>query len=44
MFFSVQEIIFPSYILTSFFPSKLVCRIFFYEITHNPLKSQMVGP
>ena len=44
VFFSVQDTIFPSYILASFFPSKSACRIFFLKITHNPRKSQMVGP
>ena len=41
--FSVQDIIFLSYILATLFRSKSVCRIFFSEITHNPLKSQMAG-
>ena len=44
MLFSAQEIIFHSYILTSFFPSKLVCRIFFSEITHTPSKVKWSAP
>ena len=36
---------FPRYILSSFFPSKSVWGPdFFSEISHNPLKSQLVGP
>ena len=43
-FFSVQDIFFPGIYLHALFLSKSVCRTFFSEITHNPLKSQMVGP
>ena len=40
IFFSVQDIIFPIYILASFFPSKSVWRVFFSEISNGrPLKS-----
>ena len=30
IFFSVQDIIFPRYILASFSPSKSVCRVLFF--------------
>ena len=42
-FFSVQDMIFPGYILASFSPSKSVYRIFSSEITYNLLKSQIIG-
>ena len=36
---------FPRYFLARIiFPSKSVCRIFFSETTHTPLKSQMLSP
>ena len=38
---SVQDIIFPRYILVSFRPRNQ--SIFFSEITHNLLKSQIIG-
>ena len=44
MFYPVQDIFLPRYFLARFFSSKSLCRIFFSEITHNPLKRQMVGP
>ena len=44
IFFSVQDIFLPGIYLHAFFLSKSVSRIFFSEITHNPLKSQIVGP
>ena len=43
-FFQCRILFFPGISLQAFFSSKSVCRIFFPEITHNPLKSQMVGP
>ena len=36
--FSVQDIIFPSYVLASFFPSKSVCKIFFLKSLITPSK------
>ena len=44
MFFLVQYIFLPRYFLALFFRSNSVGGIFFSEITHNPLKRQMVGP
>ena len=35
---------FPGIYLHAFFLPKSACRTLFSEITHNPLKSQMVGP
>ena len=34
---------FPGIYLHAFFLSKSVCMTFFCELTHNPLKSQIVG-
>ena len=42
--FLVQDIVFPRNFFARFFTRKSVCRIFFSEITHKPLKSQIVGP
>ena len=43
--FPVQDIICPRYVLASFSHWKLICRtLFFSDITHNLLKSQIVGP
>ena len=43
IFFSVQDIVFPRCILASFSPSRSVSRILSSEITHNLLKSQIIG-
>ena len=43
-FVSVQDIIFPSYILASFFPSKSVCRIFFLKSPISPSKVIRLAP
>ena len=44
IFFSVQDIIFHSYILASCFPSKLVCRIFFLKLFITPSKVKCSSP
>ena len=44
IFFSVQDIIFHSYILASCFPSKLVCRIFFLKSFITPSKVKCSAP
>ena len=43
MVFSVQDIVFPGISLQAFLLWKSVRKIFFSEITHKPLKSQIVG-
>ena len=43
VFFSVQDI-FPRNLFACFFPLETSLQDIFSEITHNSLKSQMVGP
>ena len=43
-FFSVQDTFFPGIFFACFFPVEISLQGIFSEITHNPLKSQMVGP
>ena len=42
-FFSAQDIFLPD-LFACFFPLEISLQDIFSEITHNPLKSQMVGP
>ena len=42
--FSAQDIFLPGIYLHAVFPLEISLQDIFSEITHNPLKSQMVGP
>ena len=44
IFFFGAGYFFPGIYLRAFFPLEISLQDIFSEITHNPLKSQMVGP